>query len=234
MVATRQSFSGFDLEAVAKIAHLPSWSRDDYAANKAHLKAGLIDPAISLITEVAENLSEQIGSELNVSPKIGGSISPLNRDLRFAKDKTVLYKDAVMLTTWDGADKKSCPVFWIRLGHDSIGFASGIGFDKGRRERWRAAVADDKIGGDLVGLLADLEHHKNYDLAGEELKNAPKPWDNDHPRAALLRHSGFQVRWSEPWPTGKQRADKSGFAEYCTDHLSELVPVHQWLRAQLG
>ena len=228
-----KSFSGFDLAAVTKIEQLPTWSRDDYAAHKAHLKAGLIDPAIALIIEVAENLSEQIGSELNVSPKIGGSVSPLNRDLRFAKDKAVLYKDAVMLTTWDGADKRSCPVFWIRLGHDSVGFANGIGFDKVRREQWRAAVADDTTGPQLVEHLAKLQQHKTYDLAGEELKNVPKPWDNDHPRAGLLRHAGFQVRWSEPWPKAKQRADKPGFAEYCTDRLSELVPTHVWLRDNL-
>lgn len=228
------AFTGFDLDALAKIEVLPTWSREDYADNKAHLKAGVIDPSIALLTEVAGDLSELVGSDLTVNPKIGGSVSPLNRDLRFAKDKTVLYKDAVMLTTWDGPDKKSGPMFWIRLAHDSVGFASGIGFDKSRRDRWRSTVADDKTGAELVGLLASLEHHKHYDLDGEELKNAPKPWSNDHPRAALLRHTGFQVRWWEPWPKGKQRADKPGFAAYCTERLSELAPVHVWLRDRLG
>lgn len=226
-----RTFEGFESSALATLAKLPEWSRDDYAAGKAELKRGLLDPAVGLISQVAEELSERVGSELTVKPKIGGSVSPMNRDLRFAKDKTVLYKDAVMLTTWDGNDKKSSPMFWIRIAHDSVGFASGIGFDKTVRERWRNAVADETTGQALVDALAPLEKHPTYDLDGASLKNAPKPWGNEHPRADLLRHTAIQARWSEPTPP---TATLPRFTGFCVDKLSELIPVHLWLKEHLS
>lgn len=226
-----RTFEGFESSALATLAKLPDWSRDDYAAGKAELKKGLLDPAVGLIVQVAEQLSELVGAELTVSPKIGGSVSPMNRDLRFAKDKSVLYKDALMLTTWDGVDKKSSPMFWIRIGHDSVGFASGISFDKTTREKWRQAVADDDSGQALVDALARLQKHPTYDLDGASLKNAPKPWGNDHPRADLLRHTAVQARWSEPTPP---TATLPRFTGFCVDKLSELVPVHLWLKEHLS
>ena len=225
-----RTFEGFDSASLAILAQLPSWSREDYAEGKADLKKGLLDPAVGLVVAVAEQLSEAVGSELTVSPKIGGSVSPMNRDLRFAKDKSVLYKDAVMLTTWDGADKKSSPMFWIRLAHDSVGFASGIGFDKTTRELWRKAVADDASGSALVTALEPLQRHATYDLDGATLKNAPKPWGNDHPRADLLRHTAMQVRWHEPTPP---TATLPRFTTFCVERLTELVPIHLWLKEHL-
>lgn len=226
-----RTFEGFDSAAIAKIADLPGWSKADYAENKADLKKGLLDPAVGLIVAVAEQLSEVVGADLQVKPKVGGSVSPLNRDLRFAADKTVLYKDAVMLTTWDGVDKKTSPVFWIRLAHDSVGFANGMGFEKAARERWRAAVADDGSGEALVELLKPLEKKLNYDLDGSELKNAPKPWGNEHPRAELLKHNGIQARWHEPLPP---TATLPRFVDFCSERLAEFAPLHHWLKEHVA
>ena len=224
------TFDGFDVDALALLHQTPSWSREDYASNKATLKAGLYDPAIALIEDVADALSPAVGAELTVKPKIGGSLSPLNRDLRFAKDKSTLYKEALMLTTWEGTDKGGVTL-WIRLTPDRIGFASGIGFDKERRERWRQAVGDDATGEELAGSLKALSKKPDYDVAGAELKNAPKPWGNDHPRADLLRHTGFQVRWQEKTPAS---IGSGRFADHCIDRLGALVPVHRWLSAHVA
>jgi uncharacterized protein (DUF2461 family) len=228
-VPTRM-FEGFDAASLAMLAQLPGWSRDDYAANRADLQKGLLDPAVALIVGVASRLSDELGSELTVIPKIGGSVSPLNRDLRFAADKTILYKEALLLTAWDGSDKKNSPMFWLRVGHDAIGFASGIGFDPARRQAWRSAVADDESGRRLVDALASVRRHPTFEVSGQERKSVPKPWGDDHPRADLLKHTSFQVRWYEPLPP---TATLPRFVDFCADKLGELLGVHRWLKEYL-
>ena len=72
-----------------------------------------------------------------------GSVSPLHRDLRFAPEGAPRYKDHLLLTAWEGADKRTAPMFWIRVDAHRAGFASGIGFTPESRDRWRDAVGGD-------------------------------------------------------------------------------------------
>ncbi|HEV2088810.1 MAG TPA: DUF2461 family protein, partial [Cryptosporangiaceae bacterium] len=49
---------------------------------------------------------------------------------------------------------------------------------------------DGRTGGALVALLATLAE-EGWEIAGERLKRVPKPWDDTHPRADLLRHKAL-------------------------------------------
>ena len=62
------------------------------------------------------------------------------------------------------------------------------------------------------------------------VKRVPAPFDADHPRADLLRMTGFQVRFIEPLPDTIGSPD---FAGWCADRLADLLPVHRWLLANL-
>ncbi|MDH3753138.1 MAG: DUF2461 domain-containing protein [Acidimicrobiia bacterium] len=219
------AFSGFSSAAIDALAEMPGWSKDDYDARKGELKDGLTAPAIALVSDLRERMSQVLDRELTIAPKIGGSVSPLHRDLRFAKDKSERYKDHLLMTMWDGTDKRTAPMLWLRLGADSAGFASGIGFDKTIRERWRTAIGEAS-GASLVEALADLSAHHPVDIAGQTLARVPKPWPADHPRADLLRHTGFQVRWAEPYADNVASAM---FADWAETRLAELADVHHWL-----
>ena len=63
------------------------------------------------------------------------------------------------------------------------------------------------------------------------MQRVPKPWPADHPRAELLRRTGFQVRFYEALPKCVHGA---GFLRWCTRRLEELLPIHRWLVAELG
>jgi len=69
-------------------------------------------------------------------------------------------------------------------------------------------------------------------VVGEGLKKVPKPFDQDHPRAALLRHKGLQVRFSKKPPRGVLH--KPCFVEdFAGPQLLQLAEIHHWLVANV-
>lgn len=213
------TFAGFDAAAVALLAELPRWDGDRYAAAKARLAAGLTRPGLALI----EELAQRVDADLTVSAR--SSVSPLHRDLRFAAPGEPRYKDHLLLTTWEGGDKRTSPILWVRVDSCRAGFASGIGFTPEIRARWRTAVggpAGEALAEVLTGLVTDLD----AEIAGDEIKRVPAPYDAAHPRAHLLRKTGFQVRFVDDLPAN---VDGAAFADWCAERLAPLLPVHRWL-----
>ena len=120
-------------------------------------------------------------------------------------------------------------MFWIRVDAHRVGFASGIGFTPEVRERWRERVAGEP-GATVANELATLIATRGAEVAGDRVKRVPPPFDADHPRAALLLHTGFQVRFAEPLPVS---IDRPVFVAWCAERLAALLPVHRWLLANL-
>ena len=178
-----------------------------------------------------ETLASELDSGLSVDRR--ASVSPFHRDLRFAAAGSPRYKDHVLLTTWQGEDKKTAPTIWIRIDATSVGFASGVAFSPAVRERWREAVAG-RAGVALADELASLtQQHRGHEaeIAGERLHRTPRPWDDTHPRRDLLRLKGFQFRFREPLP---KLVDSPRFAAWCAARLRPLMPIHAWLVRELG
>lgn len=217
------TFTGFDRDALRLLASLPTWSPETYADHKRQLSDGVTAPGLALITDVADRLD----AALMVAPR--SSVSPLHRDLRFAGPDAPRYKDHLLLTAWEGADKRSSPILWIRLDATQAGFASGMGFTPAVRDRWREAIAGSD-GERLAAELTSLARLDRFEVDGDEVKRVPKPYDADHPRADLLRKTGFQARFIEPLPTS---VDSSAFVDWCAERLERLLPVHRWLVDEL-
>jgi uncharacterized protein (TIGR02453 family) len=110
------------------------------------------------------------------------------RDVRFAKDKSP-YK------THQGAYVATGPStgYYVQIG--AAGVMVGVGFyeaSAGRLAVIREAMSDDAHGAQLAGILADLED-SGWTVGGQTLKTAPRGYDVDHPRIALLRHKSLTV-----------------------------------------
>lgn len=221
------AFDGFDPDAVALLASLPDFDAERYDGVREQLADGIRAPGVALIEAVAETTD----ADLSVSRR--SSVSPLHTDLRFAKAGAPRYKDHLLLTTWEGSDKHSAPMLWIRIDSSSIGFASGIRFSPAVRQRWREAVAGQP-GEALEAALATLKKVRrscDVDVAGEQTKRVPKPWSDDHPRAELLRYTGFQARFREPLPKSMSTPK---FVAWCVRRFDDLMPVHRWLVDELA
>jgi uncharacterized protein (TIGR02453 family) len=122
-----------------------------------------------------------------LEPEFGsGKVFRPYRDVRFAKDKTP-YK------THQGVFVPHGPATGWYVEVSAPGVRVGVGFydaSSARLARIREAIADDRRGHDLERIVDDLQA-EGWTLGGETLKTAPRGYDADHPRIALLRHKSL-------------------------------------------
>ena len=220
------AFSGFPPGGLAFLGELPSHDKLWFRANRATWDEEIMAPARAFVTALGEQLQAGISPAIVASPKVNGSIAPINRDVRFSADKAP-YKDHLLFRWWEGPDKKMAPTLYVRLSAADVGFATGAMFDVGR---WRALIDDDRTGRPLADAIAEIGRMKPVDVAGAELKRVPAPYPADHPRGDLLRHKWIQLRWSEALPAS---VGSARFVGWCMSRLRLTADIHRWLVANL-
>lgn len=223
-------FDGFDDASLDLLRRLPGFDRDAYAAHKPDIDRLLFDPAKAFVVDLLDALRDEVSPGLEGAPKVNGSISPLNNDLRFAREGTPPYKDHLLVWFWEGASKKASPTLALRIHPDQVGVAGGMTFDKAQVERWRAAI-DGEGGVRVQAMLTALGKGRDVAVVGQELKKVPKPFAEDHPRADLLRLKSIQVRWPEPVP---KAIGSPRFVAHCAKRLARLEPLHRVLRDEVA
>ena len=118
-------------------------------------------------------------------------VSRPNRDLRFSADKSP-YKLNIYADVERGG--------YVALDAEGLIAAGGrYMVEDEQLRKLRTAVANDRSGKQLVGIVAELRK-KGNDVEGQELKRVPSPYPQDHPRADLLRHKRL-IYWKR-WPAG--------------------------------
>ena len=152
-----------------------------------------------------------------------GRIFRPNRDIRFSADKSP-YKTNMAASFEEGG--------YVQLS------AAGLGVGRGmyvmaadQLERYRASVAADKTGAQLLDLIAVTQRAGVEVTAHESLKSAPKGYPKDHPRIELLRFKGL-VCWKE-WPVAPWLATSKAKARV-VDVLRAAGPIVAWLDANVG
>lgn len=221
------TFDGFGLAALAFLEALGGRDRDWFQAHKKEYDAEVASPAKAFVSAMTDELRAGAFPLIEGQPKTNGSIAPINNDLRFKPDASP-YKDHLLFKWWEGPDKKLAPTLWVRLSSQAVGFAAGVTIsDIGR---WRDAVGGS-AGEVLATAIEKLSKGREVDVAGSALKRVPAPWPQDHPRADLLRHKGFQVRWLEPLPAS---VGSAAFVGFCAAQLEQVADVHRWLVAELS
>ncbi len=144
-------------------------------------------------------------------------LSRPNRDIRFAADKSP-YKTNIYADCRSGG--------YVSL--DAKGLVVGGGrymVEPPQLARYRAAVAADRSGNELVAIVASLRK-KGYEIGGQELRRVPPPHPQDHPRGDLLRHKRliYFKRWDvEPWIATPQTREKVARA------WRDGVELNSWL-----
>ncbi|GID28337.1 DUF2461 domain-containing protein [Paractinoplanes brasiliensis] len=159
-----------------------------------------------------------------LEPEFGpGKVFRPYRDVRFSKDKTP-YK--THLGAWLEAGG------YIQLSAD--GLAAGCGMyqlDGEQLQRYRRAVADDKTGEELTGIIASIEGGPIRVHGHGSLKSAPRGFAKDHPRVDLLRHKGLTT-WQEWQPAAWLGTNKA--QTRVTAFLRASRPLKDWLDTHVG
>jgi uncharacterized protein (TIGR02453 family) len=158
-------------------------SRDWFEANKARYTKTIRKPAEALAEVMAADFGRLTGR------KLSSKVYRINRDVRFSKDKSPYNTHLHMLWSF-GAENR--PGWFFAVSPETVSLSTGVmsftpeGLDWVRHaiaddpQPWRDAVAAIEAAG---GTLADW---------GEApLKRVPKPWDDGHPAADLLRRKSL-------------------------------------------
>ena len=165
---------------------------------------------------------EELLAELK--PKYGaGKVFRPYRDVRFSADKSP-YKTNIAATCEAGG--------YISLSADGLGAGSGYYMlAPDQLERFREAVADDKLGKALERKV-ETGRAAGYEVTAHEvLKSAPRGYAKDHPRIELLRFKGM-ILWKQ-WPVaawlGTAQAKKR-----ILDLFTAAKPLNAWMDTNVG
>lgn len=150
-----------------------------FEAHRKQYEQDVKEPLVALLAD----LEEEFGPPRRVSRP--------NRDIRFSADKSP-YKLNIYADLERGG--------YVALDAEGLVAAGGrYMVEDEQLRKLRTAVANDRSGKELVGIVGELRK-KGYDVEGQELKRVPSPYAQDHPRADLLRHKRL-IYWKR-WPAG--------------------------------
>src|SRR5262245_28297025 len=169
------TFHGFPADALDFFFELEANNeRPWWQANKERFETSVATP----MRELLHGLGPEFGTF---------KVFRMNRDVRFSADKSP-YKTAHAAVTQDDGTHR-----YVQISATGL-FAGGGMYHLARDqlERFRAAVDDDRTGGELESAVASARRAR-LDISGAEppLATAPRGWPRDHPRVDLLRMKGL-------------------------------------------
>jgi uncharacterized protein (TIGR02453 family) len=158
-------------------------SKDWFEAHKARYTERIRKPAEALSAVMAAELDRLTGRVL--SPKV----FRINRDVRFSKDKSP-YNTHLHILWSTGAEDR--PGWFFAVSQEGVSMSTGVmSFTSGGLDWVRHAIADDP-GPWLDAVVNIRAAGGDLDVWGEPpLKRLPKPWNDGHPGAELLRRKSL-------------------------------------------
>jgi uncharacterized protein (TIGR02453 family) len=223
------TFAGFASDAWAFLAELQADNtKAFFDANRHRYDDGIAGPSKALVEAVAVVLPDRLGLDVRAEPRVGRSLFRINRDTRFAADKTP-YKTHVDFLFWVGdGPPRARPAFIVRITADRVVVGGGrMAVTGGALDAYRAAL-DDPQRSDGVRTAVDTLLASGAELSHADRARSPRPFPAEHPNADLLRRDGFHVSRTTPRPAP---VAGPGFAAWCADALVPFVPIVAWFDA---
>jgi len=151
----------------------------------------------------------------------------LNRDVRFAKDKSP-YNTAFRAHISPAGRVPFPAGYYVSLSPEASFLGAGAHaapFPDATR-RIRDAIASDAQG--FAAVLGGAEF--TFPIVGEKLKNVPNGYEKEHPHAEYLKHKSFDVEY--PLSDGMLRAEGAGIEEMA-DVFRRMKPLNDFLNKAL-
>lgn len=197
-----------------------------FEAHKKEYQRVVIEPTKLFVREMGQRL-ESIAPSIRYDTRTNGagSMMRIYRDVRFSKDKTP-YKTWLGIIFWEGDGKRTEePGYYFGLESDGAGAHVGLhGFPKPFLEAYREAIIDDKLGEELVSILATMP--SAYTISDKNYKRVPRGYDKAQPRADLLRYNSLVGSAPQFSPAVVSSPD---LLDACFEHYRQVAPLQQWL-----
>jgi uncharacterized protein (TIGR02453 family) len=221
-------FPGFSKKAVSFFTRLSKnnnklWFDD----HRAEYDKFVLEPSREYVLAMGEKLSK-IVPKVVADPRVNKSLFRINRDVRFAKDKSP-YKTHMGIWLWEGQLKRmECSGFYFHLDPPQLFIGVGLyRFPKHLLDIYRESVDHEKHGPALARIVKQIGK-KGYSVGQEHYKRVPRGYDPAHKRADLLKfnglHAGLELKVPDEFYSEK-------FLDFAYKHFKALLPLHKWLLA---
>lgn len=193
-------------------------------------EAGYVAPARAFVEAIGPRL-RKIAPEVKYEAKINGSLSRINRDIRFSKDKRP-YKEHLGLWFWHGERRQwDVPGFWFELTPEQVQLGVGIYMLQGEAlDSFRQSVIHPRSGRALLAAIAAVRKKGDYEIGGKTRKLMPRGFEADADRAEYLLYEGLYVSTSLPVAA----ASEPDFVDICVKHYGNMWPIGKWLLAEVS
>jgi len=224
-------FTGFPAETFAFLAGIAANNdKGWFEANRGLYEAGYVEAGRAFVSAMGPRLAA-LSPTVRFEPKVNGSISRVNRDIRFSKDKRP-YKDHLDLWFWHG-DRRGwdCPGFWFRLTAETVYLGTGMhGLEKERLDSFRHAVVLPRSGKALVAAVEAVRAAGPYEIGEKTRKVPPRGFETEPDRAEFLLYEGLTA--GTQMPASAARA--ADFLDVCYKHFAATWPVGKWLLDEIA
>ena len=224
-------FEGFPAETVRFLEALgANNSKSWFDTHRGDYQRLYLQPAMAFVSTIEAPLRSLV-PEIRVEPRVNGSIFRINRDIRFAKDKTP-YKDHIDLWFWQGDRKQAVSGFFMRVTATRLILGAGNhGLDKAALATFRACLGEADTAKELSAIVTTLES-AGYRIGGEHYARLPRGLSATHPaQERFLRHNGLWAALDQPHPDNLTSA---ALVDHCVGHWQTMAPLHRWLIQQLA
>jgi uncharacterized protein (TIGR02453 family) len=220
------TFTGFPPETLAFLKGIHAHNEKAwFDANRALYEAGYVAPARAFVEELGPRL-KKLAPGVQFEAKVNGSMSRINRDIRFSKDKRPYKTNIAGMIAVNGSNPKEGPAaLYLHLGAEEF---VGFGFywlEPPALLKLRKKLLDEKEGPKLAKLVA-ATHAKGFQSdARETLKRPPPGVSKDHPRVELLKHKALAVG-REDIPKSVRYSAK--LKSWLLEQAEVAAPVVKW------
>lgn len=161
-----------------------------FHANKARYEAQVRDPFLALVGDLAEPLARVSPHYRADTKPLGGSLFRIQRDTRFANDKTP-YKTHAGAQFYHARGRKAeAPVFYLHLQPGACFVGAGLWHPAPETQRRvRAFLVDNPAAWKKAAHAPAFT--KRYAMEGESLVRAPRGYDADHALIEDLKRKDF-------------------------------------------
>jgi uncharacterized protein (TIGR02453 family) len=223
-------FSGFPKECFRFFREISkNNNRRWFEDHKAEYQEVVLAPAQAFVTTLGHRL-RTLSKEVRFDPRTSGtgSIRRIYRDTRFSKDKTP-YKTHLGIIFWQGLRKSKTdnPGYFFHLDpHGAKVFAGMYLFPPALLGAYRSAVADNRLGRELIEGLESVRKRSGYKVADIHYKRVPSGYAPDHPRADLLRYNAVYAISPQ---VDKATAMTPKLVDVCFKHCRMMAPLNDWI-----
>lgn len=195
-----------------------------FETHRADYEAHYVGAGRDFVAAVGPLLA-RLSPEIRFEPKINGSISRINRDVRFSKDKRP-YKDHLDLWFWHGEKRGwDSPGFYLRLTAETVFLGVGMYvFPKDMLKRYQAVVSDPEAAAEIRTILAGVASSGPYEIGGRNRKSPPRGLPTEGASSEMLCYDALSA--AIEWDNGV--ACDEGFIDFCLGHWAKCWPIGQW------